>query len=334
VSRAAPATAVAAFVAAVVLVPLALDDFQASQFAYVAIYAIAIAGLNILTGYSGQISLGHGAFMALGGYTTAILAARHDVSYGWTIPLAGLVAGAAGSLAWIPLLRIGGLYVALVTFGLAVAMPALLRTFGGLTGGSAGLGFDLLRGPSWIGLSANDWLYYLCWATALVLVAAAAALLHGRLGRTFRAVRDSEIAASSFGVNLALYRTLAFALSALYAGVAGSLFAIANLSYVSPDTFRPQLSVLLVAGAVVAGLGSLWGVVAGAAVLEFLQLHTPDIVDAINWLFQLDLDPKAAGVSDAIFGGVLVAVVLAAPGGAASALRKLGLEGRGVHSRR
>jgi branched-chain amino acid transport system permease protein len=328
------AVAIGVFVVAVALVPLALDDFQASEFAYVAIYAIAIAGLNILTGYTGQISLGHGAFMALGGYTTAILAARHGVPYGWTIPLAGLVGGVAGLVAWIPVSRITGLYLALVTFGFAAAMPALLRTFPGLTGGSTGLGFDLVRAPGWTGLSANDWLYYVCWAIALVLLAAALLLVRGRLGRTFRAIRDSEVAATSFGVHLPFYRTLAFALSGVYAGIAGSLFAIANLSYVSPDSYRPQLSVLLVVGAVVAGLGSVWGVVFGAALLEFLQLHTPDVVKGINWMFHLHLDPRAAGVPDAIFGGILVAVVLLAPRGAAGALRRLGLGRPEVDSRR
>jgi branched-chain amino acid transport system permease protein len=321
-----PYAAAAIFVAAVGLVPLALSDFQASQFAYVAIFLIAICGLNILTGYTGQISLGHGAFMAIGGYTTAILAAKEGVHYGWTIPCAAIVAGAAGFLVGIPALRLSGLYLAIATFGIAVAVPAMLKEFEGLTGGSSGLGFGLLRGPA--GLTPNDWLYYLSWGIALFLLLCAVLLVRSPIGRTFRAVRDSEVAATTFGVNLAVYKTLAFAVSAAYAGVAGSLYALASLSYVSPETYKPQLSVLLVVGVVVAGLGSLWGLVVGAALLEFLQIHTGDIVDGLNWIFHADLNPKSAGVPDVIFGAVLVLVVILLPGGASTLIRRAVTLGR------
>ena len=233
----ATALAVLLFVAAVALLPFFVDDFQASQYAYVGIYFIAICGLNILTGYTGQISLGHGAFMAVGGYTTAILAAKAGFPYWTTIPLAGIVAGAAGLLLAIPALRLSGLYLALATFGLALAAPALIKEFPDLTGGSTGLSFDLVSAPSWTGLTTNDWFYYLSWTIALVLLAAAWLLLRGRTGRSFRAVRDSEVAAVSFGIHLPTYKTLAFSVSAFYAGVAGALFAVVNLSYVSPETF-------------------------------------------------------------------------------------------------
>ena len=145
----ATALAVVLFVAAVALLPLFVDDFQASQYAYVGIYFIAICGLNILTGYTGQISLGHGAFMAVGGYTTAILAAKAGFPYWTTIPLAGIAAGAAGLLLAIPALRLSGLYLALATFGLALAAPALIKKYPDLTGGSTGLSFDLVSAPSW-----------------------------------------------------------------------------------------------------------------------------------------------------------------------------------------
>ena len=222
----ATALAVVLFVAAVALLPSFVDDFQASQYAYVGIYFIAICGLNILTGYTGQISLGHGAFMAVGGYTTAILAAKAGFPYWTTIPLAGIVAGAAGLLLAIPALRLSGLYLALATFGLALAAPALIKKYPDLTGGSTGLSFDLVSAPSWLGLTTNDWFYYLSWTIALVLLAAAWLLLRGRTGRSFRAVRDSEVAAVSFGIHLPTYKTLAFSVSAFYAGVAGALFAV------------------------------------------------------------------------------------------------------------
>jgi branched-chain amino acid transport system permease protein len=291
--------AVAVFVAAVGLVPLALDTFQAFQFAYVAIYFVAIAGLNILTGYTGQISLGHGAFMAIGGYTTAILTVDHGVGELWTLPLAGLVAGGAGLLFGVPALRLSGLYLALATFGVAVATPAVLKEYSGFTGGVVGKNLPL---------HANDRLYYTNWIVALVLLAAAWLLLRGKIGRAFRAVRDSEVAAASSGISLAVYKTLAFGVSAFYAGVAGSLLAI-TVAFVNPDTYPLKLSIFIVVGAVAAGLGSLWGLAFGAALIEFLPVHAQDV-------------SKTA--PDVIFGAVLIAVMILLPAGAASLLRRLG----------
>jgi branched-chain amino acid transport system permease protein len=288
--------AVAVFVAAVGLVPLALNTFQKFQFAYVAIYFVAIAGLNILTGYTGQISLGHGAFMAIGGYTTAILTVDHGVGELWTIPLAGLVAGFAGLAFGVPALRLSGLYLALATFGIAVATPAVLKQYEGFTGGVVGKNLPL---------HGNDRLYYTDWIVALVLLAAAWLLLRGKLGRAFRAVRDSEVAAASSGVSLAVYKTLAFGVSAFYAGVAGSLLAI-TVAFVNPDTYPIKLSIFLVVGAVAAGLGSLWGLAFGAALIEFLPVHAQDV-------------SKTA--PDVIFGAVLIAVMILLPAGAAGLLR-------------
>jgi branched-chain amino acid transport system permease protein len=292
----------------VALVPLVLESFQAYQFALVGVYFIAITGLNILTGYTGQISLGHGAFMAVGGYTTAILTVDHGVDPVWTIPLGGLVAGVAGFLFGIPALRLSGLYLALVTFGIAVAAPAVLRKFDGFTGGSTGKILPLPKAKWGLPLSANDWLYYLTWTIALVLLAAAAMLLRGRTGRAFRAVRDNEVAATAFGVHLPTVKTLAFGISAFYAGVAGSLLAIA-VAFVNPDTYPLRLSIYLVVGVVASGLGSLWGLVFGAALIEFLPVKAADI---------------SRTAPDVIFGAVLIAVMLLLPTGAAGLLRRLG----------
>jgi branched-chain amino acid transport system permease protein len=327
---AASRIAAAVFVVLVALLPLVLDDFQASQYAYVAIYFIAICGLNILTGYTGQISLGNGAFMAVGGYTTAILAAKEGVPYLWTIPLAGVVAGVAGLLLAVPALRLSGLYLALATFGIALATPVLIKKFPDLTGGSTGLSFDLVSAPSWLGISTNDWFYYLSWALALASLAAAWLLLRGRTGRAFRAVRDSEVAAVSFGVHLPTYKMLAFSVSAFYAGIAGALFAIVNLSYVSPETFALRLSVYLVVGTVAAGLGSLWGIVFGALLIEWLTVPSfevatvsrTDLVAVVNTVARTSIDPQALGISDFVFGAVLVGVMLLLPTGAGGLLRR------------
>lgn len=307
----------AALAAAIVLAPLALTDFQAQQAAYVGIYAIALIGLNVLTGYTGQMSLGHGAFMAVGGYTTAILMTKHGVQDLWTIPIAAVVAGAAGFLFGLPALRLTGLYLALATFAIAVATPSVIKKFDGFTGGGSGknlFGISQLTGGingvhvlGWK-LSFNNWLYYLCWTIALVLYVIAWLLLRGRTGRAFRAVRDSETAALSSGVSLARYKTLAFGVSAAYAGVAGSLFAIAT-TYVNPDTFPVQLSIFLLVGVVVGGLGSLAGLIAGAVFIEFLP----------QWAQDVSKSPGAPGV---IYGVILIAVMFLLPTGAAGLLAR------------
>ena len=317
-AAAAQVTAFAAAVAVLAVLPHWLSDFRASDVAYVGIYAIAILGLNVLTGYTGQISLGHGAFMAIGGYTTAILVAHHHVRDLWTIPLAGLVAGAAGLLFAIPALRLSSVHVALATFGLAVALPAVIKKFDHFTGGSQGL--QLFGDPAYTGkgyqhvhvlghrLTFNDWLYYLCWTTAVVLFAVAWLLLRGRLGRTWRAIRDSEVAAASSGVNVALYKTLAFGVSAFYAGAAGALFAIAS-TYVTPGTFPVLLSLYVLIGAVVAGLGSLWGLGPGALFVQY----APALAGKIS---------GSPGAPSVAYGVILIAVVLLLPFGLGGLVRR------------
>jgi branched-chain amino acid transport system permease protein len=350
---------VAAFAAAAVAVmflPRFISDFRAQQFAYVGIYLIALIGLNILTGFTGQISLGHGAFMAIGGYTTAILISNQGLQIGshvfegdlrdiWTIPLAGLVAGAVGFLFGFPALRLTGLYLALATFAVAVATPALIRKFERFTGGGAGI--NLFESPRLTGVSKtdpvtfettegvdilgfhiptfNEWLYYLSWTIALVLFAVAWFVLRGRVGRAFRAIRDSELAAASAGVNLARYKTLAFGISAFYAGVAGSLLAIAT-TFVNPDTFPITLSIFLLVGVVVGGLGSLWPLVFGAVFIHFMQIDwAQNAENAVpDWLPLLgDLDTDVPGAPAVAFGVVLILVMLAFPGGAAGLVRRL-----------
>ena len=309
---------------AIAVLPAFLTDFRAQQFAYVGIYLIALLGLNVLTGFTGQMSLGHGAFMAVGGYTTAILMTDHGVKDLWTIPIAAVVAGAAGFLFGLPALRLTGLYLALATFAVAVATPAVLKKFEGFTGGGSGknlFGVKELTGGiapvhvlGWK-LNFNNWLYYLCWTVALVLYVVAWLLLRGRTGRAFRAVRDSETAALSSGVSLARYKTLAFGVSAAYAGVAGSLFAIAT-TYVNPDTFPVQLSIFLLVGVVVGGLGSLTGLIAGAIFIEFLPLWAQDV-------------SKSPGAPGVIYGAILIGVIFLLPTGAAGLVRRVAALFRG-----
>jgi branched-chain amino acid transport system permease protein len=317
---AAAAITVVAAIVAVFFAPRwhEVGDIKGQQ---VGAYFIAILGLNIVTGYTGQISLGHSAFMAIGGYTTAILVADHGVRDLWTIPIAGLVAGLAGFLVGVPALRLSGLYLALATFGLAVAMPDLLKwekldflTQKGkliLLFGNPDLTGKGFENVSVLGhsLTFTRFVYYLTWSVALVLLLVAWLLLRGAPGRAFRAVRDSEVAAMSSGVSIAAYKTLAFAISAAYAGIAGSLIVIFAYS-VDPSSFPAKLSLTLLVGAVVAGLGSLWGVLAGAAFIVFL----PEAAVHIS---------KAQGVPDTVYGFALILIVLLLPTGFAGGLRRM-----------
>jgi branched-chain amino acid transport system permease protein len=300
-------------VAVIVLavLPIPLSEFRTVQLATVGAYFIAILGLDVLTGHSGQISLGHGAFMAVGAYTTAILMANHGLRDLWTIPIAAGVAGGVGLLAGVPALRLSGLYLALATFGIAIALPTVLKKFDHFTSGSTGI--TLFGKPAQTGhgvgvkvlgkqLTNNEWLYALTWTIGVALFLVAWWLLSSRFGRSLRAVRDSELAAAASGVNRAAYKVAAFGVSAAYAGVAGSLLAI-NVAYVSPDTFPIQLSLYLLVGAVVGFFGSIWGAILGALLIQFL----PDIVRLLG------ANTKQGGPTTFFFGLMLVVLMLALP---------------------
>jgi branched-chain amino acid transport system permease protein len=339
-----------AFVLVVAVLPQFLSDFKAREWADVGIYLIALLGLNILTGYTGQISLGHGAFMAIGGYTTAILMAGNEqfggpVSGGlqdvWTLPIAALVAGAVGLAFGLPALRLSGLYLALATFAIAVAMPSTVKRFEEWTGGGTGIQlfgtpeltgsnavvgdplkpatFDLLG----LSLTQNDWLYYLSWTIALVAFAGAWLILRGRTGRAFRAVRDSEIAAVSSGVSLARYKTLAFGISAAYAGVAGGLLVISR-AFINPDTFPIALSIFLLVGIVIGGLGGLSGLVFGAIFVAFLPLWAQGQDVGSLLPDRIVEETQKPGGPAIVYGVVLILLMFVLPNGVSGLFRKVG----------
>lgn len=293
-------TTLAAAAALLVLLPVTVSHFHSYQLALVGIYFIAIIGLNVLTGYSGQISLGHGAFMAIGAYTTAILSVNYGVSEYWTIPCAGVITGLFGFAFGFPARRLSGVYLALATFGLAISIVLVAKRFDHFTGGTPGKVLTLPSSP--IGaLSTQVWLYTLTWSIAIVTLAAAWLALRGRFGRSLRALRDAPIAATAFGVSVGRFKTVAFAISAFYAGVAGALFAIA-IAFVNPDTFPVSLSILLLTGAVLGGLGSLGGMLFGAFFIEFVPLYAARVNKSAPSL---------------LYGLILIAVLYALPGGAA-----------------
>jgi branched-chain amino acid transport system permease protein len=299
--------------AAICVLPLFIADTNEYRFAFVATFFIAALGLQIVTGYAGLISLGQGGFMLVGAYVTAILSVDHGWRDLYTIPLAGLITGALGFLFGFPALRLRGVYLALATFAIPIALVALAKKYAGFTGG--------VGGKSLTRVLSGHTAYLTTWPIAGAMFLLAWLLLQGKLGRSFRTIRESEIAAVSSGINIALTKTLAFGISAFFAGVAGSLYAII-IGFVNPDTFGVQLSLLILIGVVVGGLGSLTGVVAGAIFVEYVPLYAPNILDWAEKPFGSPLDPKRAGAGAAVYGFILLIVLYAFPTGIAGLLRR------------
>src|SRR5437016_7211885 len=304
--------------------PTVISSFQSSLWAQALILAIAVMGLNILVGYSGQLSLGHGAFMALGAYTSAILAHRYKMDYLLTIPIAALFTGLVGFLFGFPALRLSALYLALATFALAVVTPSLIKRPAGLTGGVQGIiltqpdppgfaqsAYGFLTGTA---MTSDQWIYYICLFCALILLWFAWNLVRHRPGRAMRAIRDGEVAAAASGVNIAGFKTLAFGISAFYAGIAGSLFGLAT-GFVSPDTFPVSLSIQLLVGAVVGGLASIPGPLLGAIFAYFLPIEANQWVPSQSWIpDQVASTVKNAGPAVS-YGVLLSLIMLLAPNG-------------------
>jgi branched-chain amino acid transport system permease protein len=285
--------------------PFIMSGFRVFQFTQVYIYAIALLGLNILTGYNGQISLGHGAFYAIGAYTTAIMIDKWNIGYGWTIPTAGILCLVVGFLFGRPALRLEGLYLALATFSLALAVPQILKYFEHWTGGSQGIVLSKPKAPWRLPLSEDQWLYFLTLVILVVLFLLARNLLKSRTGRAIVAIRDNHIAAEAMGINSALYKSVVFGVSAAYTGVAGALSGIA-IAFVAPDSFNIFLSITLLTGIVIGGLATISGAIFGALFIQFVPNWAQEISKAAPW---------------AIFGIFLIVFMYVMPHGIAGFLR-------------
>ena len=295
--------AVVAWLAVTVVPTLLFSDYHLFQLTMVVVYAIAILGLAILTGFNGQISLGHGAFYAIGAYVTAVLMYQSEVPYWATLPVSAIVCAVVGFLIGLPALRLGGLYLALTTFALAVAVPQLLKhdALEPWTGGVQGLVIDKPDPPFGLDMSPDQWLYMFSLTIGALLFLLARNIVRGRIGRAMMAIRDHSLAAEAMGIDIALLKTRTFALSALYTGVAGSLGAIV-VQFVAPDSFGIFVSIYFFVGLVVGGVSSIGGAIFGGFFIEFL----PNLAEKVS---------KAA--PGAVYGVVLIAVMFLMPGGAA-----------------
>jgi branched-chain amino acid transport system permease protein len=311
----------AALVAAVLVAPLVFSNYRTFQLGFVAVYLVALLGLDMLTGFTGQISLGHGAFMGVGAYTTTILVVDHGWRDLWTIPVAGVVAAVFGLAFGLPATRFAGPYLALATFAIPLSFIGLLKRFPHFTGGNVGKNLPQLHAEFGLHMNPSVWFYAVTWVVALVMFPLAYAIVRGRFGRALRAVRDSEIASTANGVSTAAIKTLAFGISAFYCGVAGALFGI-GITYVNPDTFPIELSILLLVGIVIGGAGSLYGMLFGAVFVEFIQISWgPALLDQVSRIHHINT--RAPGSGLVVYGAILLAVLYVAPAGAAGLARRV-----------
>jgi branched-chain amino acid transport system permease protein len=295
--------------AAAMVAPFLVKNFITFQLTMTLVYAIAIMGLNLLTGFNGQFSLGHGAFYAIGAYTAAIMMEYAGISYLWTLPVAGLICFVAGFLFGLPALRLEPIYLALATFALAVATPQVLKLspLERWTGGVQGIVITKPEAPAGLPLNQDQWLYFLTLATALGLYLLARNLTHSRSGRAIMAIRDNPLAAKAMGINLPLYKATTFGVSASYAGIAGALGAIA-IQFVAPDSFTLTLSVAILVGLVVGGVGWLPGGFIGGAFVMFV----PNIAEHVS-----------KGLSGAVYGLILILLIYLLPKGVGGLYHRL-----------
>jgi branched-chain amino acid transport system permease protein len=290
------------FVMLAAVVPLLVaSGYHLFQLTLVVIYALAILGFNLVTGYNGQISIGHGAFYAVGAYVTAVLMDQFGMPYWATLPFSAVISAIIGFLIGFPALRLAGVYLALTTFALAVATPQLLKykAFESWTGGVQGIVLDKPTAPFGLPLDDDQWVYLFTYAVGVVMFVLAANLVSGRIGRAMTAIRDHALAAETMGIDIAMLKTRTFAVGAMFTGVAGSLGAIA-VQFVSPDSYSVVLSIVLFVGLIVGGVSTIIGPIFGAAFIVFV----PNIAEQVS---------KAA--PSAVYGIILIAFMFVMPRG-------------------
>jgi branched-chain amino acid transport system permease protein len=285
-------------------------DVRLFQFATVGTLAIAMVGLNMLTGFNGQISLGHGAFMGIGAYTASILVREQGMSYPVVLVVAFLLCFVVGCLIGIPALRLPGASLALITLAFALALPQVIKKYGGLTGGVGGINTppDRQFNSPWDSLTNDQFRYLFVTIVGIILFWVAWNIVRGRWGLAMMAVRDNPVSAASMGVSLARTKVATFGISAGYAGIAGALQAVL-VGYISPDQWALALSVSLLTGIVVGGLGTIAGAIIGGLFVQFLPYYSNEI---------------SQSAPTVVYGVIIILVMILAPGGLLGLLRRFG----------
>lgn len=279
--------------------PLAVSSYQTFLLTGVLTYAVAALGLNLITGYVGQVSLGHNAFFALGSYVAVLAKLNFGTGSVLSVLIAALVTFVAGVIAGYPAKRLRGLYLALITLVLAVSVVPLIKQFKEHTGGAAGLMFDKPVPPAWFNLGQDAWIYYIVLAFTVVVFWLIRNFVGGSVGRALAGVREGELAASSMGVDVNRLKVVVFGVGAMLAGVGGAL-ATFTIGFIGPDSFTLMLSIGFLAAIVVGGLGTIWGALVAGLFLQFVPSYASDLGQAL---------------SGAVYGGLLIVCMFLMPKG-------------------
>ena len=312
-------------VAATLFVATSQPSYQLLNFSKVVAYAVAILGINIVTGYSGQISLGHSAFFGIGAYTTAYLVADKGWPFLATIPIAALLGLVIGFLVGLPALRIQGLYLALVTLAIAAVFPVIVKmdALSSITGGSNGKPVSIdWQKPGWFSLDISNeaWEFLVVAAIGAVMFLLASNMIRSRVGRAIVALRDNPIGAVTSGISLSQWKTGAFAVSAAYGAVAGALFTMV-IPIVSPESVGFALAFQLITGLVLGGLATISGSFVGGLTMVFLPYYSASWAGNKSFLF---FDPVDSGLlANVLYGALLIAAMFVMPGGIISFVRNL-----------
>jgi branched-chain amino acid transport system permease protein len=296
-------------VLAVVLlgIPVVVPEYQTFQFTGVMTYAVAALGLNLITGYVGQVSLGHNAFFALGSYAAVLSVTYLGVNDVVAVLIAAVVTFVAGVLAGYPAKRLRGLYLALITLILAVSVVPMVKQFKAYTGGAAGLMVDKPVPPAWFTLGQDAWIYYMVLAFTVIVFWLVRNFVSGSNGRALAGIREGELAASSMGVDVNRLKVIMFGVGSMLAGVGGAL-ATFTIGFIGPDSFTLMLSISFLAAIVVGGLGTIWGALVAGLFLQFVPSYASDIGQAF---------------SGAVYGGILIACMTLMPNGIVGSLLKI-----------
>lgn len=305
---AATRIAIGAVLAVVLLgLPLVIPEFQTFQLTGVMTYAVAALGLNLITGYVGQVSLGHNAFFALGSYAAVLSVIYLGVNDVLAVLISAVVAFVAGVLAGYPAKRLRGLYLALITLILAVSVVPLIKQFKNYTGGAAGLLVDKPAPPAWFHLGQDTWIYYMVLMFTVVVFWLVRNFVGGSNGRALAGIREAELAASSMGVDVNRLKVIMFGVGSMLAGIGGAL-ATFTVGFIGPDSFTLMLSIGFLAAIVVGGLGTIWGALVAGVFLQFVPSYASDLGQAL---------------SGAVYGGILIACMTLMPRGIVGSILKI-----------
>jgi len=310
-------------IGALAFVPMLVPRYPRFVLSLALVNAIAAMGVNLSMGYAGLVSVGHAGFAGVGAYATALLLQHGGLSYWLALVVGALFTAVVGFLIGIPALRLEGLYLAIATFSLALAVPQILKRLDGWTGGSQGIVLAKPRAPFGLPLTSDQWLYFLTLGVLVLLFVLCWNLLRGRTGRAIVAIRDNPIAAGAMGINGALYKSLTFGISAGYTGVAGALGGLV-VAFVAPDTFNVFLSITFLVGIVVGGLGGLSGLVFGAIFVAFLPLWAQgqDLGSLLpNRIIEETQKPGGPAI---VYGVVLILLMFVLPNGVGGLFRRIG----------